>query len=149
MNISRWIERNASFAPTKSALRFEDRAYTYAALAERVERAAQVLKGQLGVGRGDRVAHVGYNSPEFLILLFACARLGAMLVPLNWRLAPPEHLYIFNDASVSALFLEQPFAHLVAPVQSALPHCRIIGLDFAPEAGTQFGELLATARGDS
>ncbi|MGQ0549028.1 MAG: class I adenylate-forming enzyme family protein [Armatimonadota bacterium] len=149
MNISHWIERNASFAPTKAALRFEGRVYTYAALAEQVERAAQVLKGDLGVGRGDRVAHVGYNSPEFLILLFACARLGAMLVPLNWRLAAAEHLYILNDASVSALFLEQPFAHLITPVRGALPHCRIIGLDLVPEAGVQFGDLLAHSRGDS
>jgi acyl-CoA synthetase (AMP-forming)/AMP-acid ligase II len=43
------------------------------------------------VKRGDCVAFLGYNSPEMLALLFSCARLGALFMPLNWRLAAPEH----------------------------------------------------------
>ncbi|MEM7346044.1 MAG: AMP-binding protein [Chloroflexota bacterium] len=103
MNIANWIERHAQFSPDKVALRFEGTATSYADFSAQIETAAQVLKWQLGVGRGDRVAHLGYNSPEMLHLLFACARLGAMLVPLNWRLATPEHLYILKDASIKAL----------------------------------------------
>lgn len=149
MNISHWIERNAAFTPNKIALRFEGQAYTYAELAGQIEAAARVLKWQLGVGRGDRVAHVGYNSPEFLILLFACARLGAMLAPLNWRLAVPEHLYILENASVKALFLEEEFAALIKPLREALPLCQMVGLDFIPAEGTALVDRLAQASGDS
>lgn len=149
MNIAHWIERNAGFSPHKVALRFEERAFTYAELAQQVETAAKVLKWQLGVGRGDRVAHLGYNSPEMLMLLFACARLGAMLVPLNWRLAVPEHLYILKDASVRALFLEEPFAGIIEPTREALPYCEIVGLEFTPTFGANFDTLRANANGDS
>jgi len=90
MDLSNWIERNADFRPDKVAIHFEGAAISYAELDARIKRLAQVLKHQLGIGRGDRVAHIGTNSPELLDLFFACARLGAMLVPLNWRLAPPE-----------------------------------------------------------
>ncbi len=149
MNIASWIERNADFSPNRVALRFEGRTTTYAELAQQVETAAKVLKWQLGVGRGDRVAHLGYNSPELLLLLFACARLGAMLVPLNWRLAVPEHLYILKDASVKALFLEEAFVNVIEPTREALPYCEVVGLEFAPESGANFDTLLVDANGDS
>ncbi|SVC23718.1 uncharacterized protein METZ01_LOCUS276572, partial [marine metagenome] len=64
-----------------------------------VQNTTGVLKNTHGVGCGDRIAYLGLNSPELLILLFACARLGAMLLPLNWRLAAPELAYILNNAA--------------------------------------------------
>lgn len=149
MNIARWIERHADFSPNKIALRFEGQTYTYAELAEQVEATARMLKWGLGVGRGDRVAHLGYNSPEFLMLLFACARLGAMLVPLNWRLAIPEHRYILQNASVKVFIVEEEFADRIISAQTALPHCHILGLGFTPKNGVQFKNLVATAQGDS
>jgi fatty-acyl-CoA synthase len=149
MTIAHWLERHAEFSPDKIALRFEGQSYTYAALAEQVEATARMLKWKLGVGRGDRVAHLGYNSPEFLCLLFACARLGAMLVPLNWRLASPEHRYILQNASVKAFIVEEAFADRIISVQTALPHCHIVGLGFSPKNGVQFKHLVATAQGDS
>ena len=60
----------------------------------RVDRLAAALARRLGIGRGERVAFLGYNSPLLLELLFACARLGAVLVPLNWRLTVAEHRHI-------------------------------------------------------
>ncbi|MGH6912591.1 MAG: AMP-binding protein, partial [Geminicoccales bacterium] len=80
MELSDWIERRADFTPDKPALRFEGRAISYRELAGRIGRLAAMLKRELGVGRGDRVAYLGLNSPEMLDLLFACARLGALLV---------------------------------------------------------------------
>ena len=62
--------------------------------AQRIAQAACALKSQLGIGRGDRIAVLATNHPDYLVLLYACARLGAMLVPLNWRLAGPELRYI-------------------------------------------------------
>ncbi|HVO15892.1 MAG TPA: AMP-binding protein, partial [Alphaproteobacteria bacterium] len=106
MDLSQWIERHADFQPDRPALLFEGNTITYADFDRRIRRLAAMLKGGLGVGRGDRVAHLGYNSPELLDLVFACARLGAMVVPLNWRLAAPEHLYILQNAAVSVVFAE-------------------------------------------
>ncbi len=75
------------------------RELSYAALAQRIAEAARALKSQLGVSRGDRVAILAANHPDYLVLLYACARLGAMLVPINWRLAVPEQVYILRDAA--------------------------------------------------
>ncbi len=149
MNIANWIDQHAAFSPQKIAIRFEGREITYAEMAREVETAAQVLKWELGVGRGDRIALLGYNSPEVLILLFACARLGAMMIPLNWRLAVPEHLYILNDASAKVLFVEESFADRVPPVLESMPRSQIVGLDYVPQVGTHWHDLRSQASGDS
>src|SRR5437764_1388835 len=85
------------------------------------------LRG-LGVAPGDRVALLATNSPEFLILLFACARIGAMLVPLNWRLAAPEHAYMLEDADADLLVYEAGFAEHVAMLAASRPSCRMLVL---------------------
>ena len=59
--------------------------------------------------KGDRVAWLGYNSPEMLVLLFALARVGAILVPLNWRLTAAEHKAILADCSPKRIFFDADF----------------------------------------
>src|SRR5688572_27062451 len=120
MDLSDLIDRNAAFAPDKPAIRFMDRAMSYADLANRIADTARALKS-LGVSRGDRVAVLATNHPDTLVLLYACARLGAMLVPLNWRLAVAEQLYILSDASAKALVVEQALAAVLAPLREAQP----------------------------
>ena len=71
-----------------------------------------------------------------------------MLVPLNWRLAVPEQLFILGDAEVGALFLEEAFAAVLAPLAAALPEARPVGLDFAPPGGLSFDALLASGSGE-
>ncbi|MCK6450644.1 MAG: long-chain fatty acid--CoA ligase [Alphaproteobacteria bacterium] len=124
MDLSTWIERHAAFQPRKVAIRFEDQAIDYAALAWRIGRCAGVLASS-GVGVGDRVAYLGLNRPEMIELAFACARLGAMLVPLNWRLAPPEHAYILDNAAPRLIVME---AALRAGLDSVLPAVKRIVL---------------------
>ncbi len=109
MDLSGLIDRNAAFAPDKPAIHFAGTTLTYAAFAARIAATARALKSQLGVGRGDRVAILSLNHPDYLVLLYACARLGAMLVPLNWRLAVPEQVFILSDASVKVLVVEKGF----------------------------------------
>jgi len=144
MDLSGLIDRNAAFAPDKSAIHFAGTTLTYASLAQRIAAAARALKSQLGVGRGDRVAILSLNHPDYLVLLYACARLGAMLVPLNWRLAVPEQVFILADASVKVLVVEKGFEGVVEPLRHALPDVRIVGLDFAPS----FDDLLGSGSGD-
>ena len=109
MDLSHWIERHARFTPRAAAIRFEGREIAYAELAERIHRAAAVLASE-GVRQGDAVACLGFNHPAALVLLFACARLGAMLAPLNWRLAAPELARVLADCPPRVLFVEQAFA---------------------------------------
>jgi fatty-acyl-CoA synthase len=144
MDLADLIDRNAAFAPDRSAIHFAGATLTYAAFSERIAAAARALKSQLGVGRGDRLAILSLNHPDYLVLLYACARLGAMLVPLNWRLAVPEQVFILSDASVKALVVEKGFAAVIAPLKAAVPDVRIVGLDFVPS----FDDLLASGNGD-
>src|SRR6202521_625869 len=116
MDIADVIERNAAFTPDKVALRYSGRSLTYAELASRIAGAARALKSELGIGRGDRVAILAANHPDYLVLLYASARLGAMLVPLNWRLAVPEQVFILADASVKALVVEEALADVLRPL---------------------------------
>jgi fatty-acyl-CoA synthase len=148
MDLSDLIDRHAAFTPDKTVIRFAGRTLTYAAFAARIAAAARALKSQLGIGRGDRVAILSTNHPDFLVLLYACARLGALLVPLNWRLAIPEQVFILSDVSVKALVVEEGFAAVTPPLLEALPDARVVGLDFAPAGGASFEQILAVGTGD-
>jgi fatty-acyl-CoA synthase len=148
MDLSDLIERNAAFTPDKPALVFEGESLGYAAFHALIEQAARALKSEFGVGRGDRVGIISLNRPDYLVLLYACARLGAMLVPLNWRLAVAEQLFILSDASVKLLVLERAFAGVLPALEKSLPGTDIVGLDFVPPQGSAFDALLTRARGD-
>ena len=147
MDLFGLIERNAAFAPDKPALRFEGKTWSYAAFAARIEQTARILKSELGVGQGDRIAILSLNRPDYLVLLYACARLGAILVPLNWRLAVAEQLFILSDAAAKVLVLEQAFAAVLPALEQALPDVAIVGFDFAPARGVRFETLLEQRSG--
>ncbi len=108
-DISVWIERHAARTPDRPAIVFEGATSSYRALAARIAFLAGVLAAR-GIVAGDRVALLATNHPDYLALLFACARLGAILVPLNWRLAPAEHGQIFSDAEPKLAIGERAFA---------------------------------------
>ncbi|HLZ05029.1 MAG TPA: long-chain-fatty-acid--CoA ligase [Bradyrhizobium sp.] len=148
MDLSGLIERNAAFAPDKPALHFEGGTLSYAAFAARIEQTARALKSELGVSPGDRIAILSLNRPDYLVLLYACARLGAILVPLNWRLAVAEQEFILSDAAANVLVLEQAFAAVLPALEKSLPETAVVGLDFVPGSGTAFDALLAQASGD-
>jgi fatty-acyl-CoA synthase len=149
MDLSDLIARNAAFTPHKPATVFEGEILSYRAFHERIETAAKALKTEFGVSRGDRVAILSLNRPDYLVLLYACARLGAMLVPLNWRLAAAEQMFILCDAAVKVLMLEQAFAEILPALGAALPDTRVVGLDFTPPPpGYAFDALLTQATGD-
>jgi fatty-acyl-CoA synthase len=152
MDLADLIDRNAAFTPDKAAIRFQGRVLSYATFVDRIAMAARALKSRLGVGRGDRVAILAANHSDYLVLLYACARLGAMLVPLNWRLAVPEQLFILSDASVKTLVVEEAFAAVIVPLKQALSDVHVVGLDFAPgdkaSSDLSFDGLLASGKGD-
>ncbi|MDE0256653.1 MAG: AMP-binding protein, partial [Rhodospirillaceae bacterium] len=108
-DISGWIAQRAGWAPDDTAIRFEGSGISYAALEERIGRTAGALAGDLDIGEGGRVAHLGVNAPEMIDLLFACARLGAIFVPLNGRLTVEEHLWQLRDCGADLLFVEPDY----------------------------------------
>lgn len=103
-----WIADNAGRTPDKIAIRFPGRDISYAALAALVERVAAALAAS-GVKRGDCVAFLGFNSTEMLALFFSCAKLGVLFMPLNWRLAAPEHKQLLEDCPPKVLIVEPGF----------------------------------------
>ena len=114
----------------------------------RIVATARALKSELGVGRGDRVAILAANHSDYLVLLYACARLGAMLVTLNWRLAIPEQLFILSDSGAKVLVVDKEFSGVVAQLATALPDIKVVGLDYSPDGLVSFDELLAAGSGD-
>jgi fatty-acyl-CoA synthase len=87
------------------ALRFQERDWNYADFWQRIELATRAL----AAGKGERIAWLGYNHPDMLALLFAAARLGAILVPLNWRLTAAEHATILRDCAPRLLYCDAAF----------------------------------------
>src|ERR1043166_9406429 len=125
MDLSDLIARNADFTPDKVALRFDGRSRSYAAFAGRIVGAARALKSELGIARGDRVAILAANHPDYLVLLYACARLGALLVPLKSQLgiARGDRVAILAANHPDYLVLLYACARLVAllvPLKSQL-----------------------------
>ena len=149
MNISRWIEHWAAFQPDKTAIFFGDGGtLSYGEMWARVRKMAALLRHGLGLRRGDRIAFLGYNSPEMLVLLFACARAGMILVPLNWRLAPPEHAFMLDNCGAAALFCEPGF---IATADAAVPppgRCRRISMAGAAGGWDDLDALLASVPED-
>jgi len=148
VNLSELIARNAAFNPGKPALVFEGEILSYAAFHARIVQTACALQSVCGVGSGDRIAILAMNRPDYLVLLYACAKLGAMLVPLNWRLALAEQMFMITDASVKLLLLERAFAEIMPTLARELPDVQTIGLDFSPLQGCSFNELLTRAAGN-
>jgi fatty-acyl-CoA synthase len=142
MNLSYWIERQADFVPEKCAIRFAGNDLSYAELAQRVNQLSDVLEKQLDVSHGDRVAYLGLNSPEIIVLLFACAKIGAVLMPLNWRLAEPEHIYMLKQAEPSAFFVEPEFFEHVEGMKPEIGSIALIAYGKTRDGWLSYDALL-------
>lgn len=122
-----WIGRWGKSFPDKEALVdvIGNRRYTYGQLSDDIHRMANFLRSQLGVGHGDRVACLSFNRAEYIKLFFAASRLGAILVPLNFRLAVNEFVYFLNDSAPRALFFDGEHQAVVEALKAKapVPHC--------------------------
>jgi len=118
--IDSWLKAHATHQPAHPALHFEGHTWTYRALSDWVEDLAVGLQYGLGLNQGDRVAYYGKNSDAEVALFFACARLGLIMVPLNWRLVPAELNYILADSGAKVLFHDDNFTDQVPAVLAGL-----------------------------
>ena len=124
-----WVARHAWRTPGKLALvdHPSGRRLTYSELDGRASRLAGLLAGW-GVGKGDRVAVLSPNRGEVFELQFACWRLGAVMVPVNWRLAVPEMQFIAGDCTPRVLLFDEELA--AAAGQLEVPRRVQFGAEF-------------------
>jgi acyl-CoA synthetase (AMP-forming)/AMP-acid ligase II len=115
----RWVRKQ----PEKLALRYNSRNYTYAMFNERVNRLANGLS-DLGIAKGDKVSLLLLNCNEILECYFALAKLGAVAVPLNFRLAGPELSYQINQSDSRALILGEAFLSVIQGIRGELSQVR-------------------------
>ena len=117
-----WIKRHAERTPGKLALvdAYSGQEWTYEALNGRANQFAAFLRDKLGVQQGDRVSLLAQNSGDYFVILFACAKIGAILNTLNWRLAAPELEYILNDCTPRTLIYEPEFAATVDALRATI-----------------------------
>ena len=113
INLSASISFHADRTPNRVAVIYQDRVITYGELSDRILRMAALLHAR-GIGRGDVVALFLKNSPAFLEIAFAASYLGAVFLPVNYRLAASEAEYILRDAGAKLLFVDHEFSAIQA-----------------------------------
>ncbi|ETR70666.1 MAG: AMP-dependent synthetase and ligase [Candidatus Magnetoglobus multicellularis str. Araruama] len=102
------IEKRVQMHPDKTAIYFEDESISYQRLLEGIYQCGHMLLKK-EIQKGDRVCAVMLNCVEFLELYFACAKIGAIFVPLNWRLVGPELEYQLIDCGARMLVFHDSF----------------------------------------
>jgi fatty-acyl-CoA synthase len=132
--VADWIAQAAARAPQGVAIRFGARDWSYAELDAETQQLASALAAS-GVRRGDCVALLDLNGPHSIALLFACAHLGALFLPLNWRLAVPEQQQMLVDCPPTVLFVGQAFLAQGASLAAARPEATPVALTGTPPAG--------------
>src|SRR5437588_89423 len=129
----RFLRYAAQQYPKRTAVVCGKERFTYAQFAERVARLAGALR-KAGVQPGDRVAFLSANCHRLLEAYYGVIEGGAVLLPLNIRLAPQELAYILNDAGTRVLFFQSHFLELVESFRPQLtPVKTFYSLDAAPE----------------
>ncbi len=116
-----WIAHHAGRRPNHLAIHDlqTGRKFTYADLDARIGRLAAALASR-GIAKGNRIALLAPNCAEYFELQFACGRLGAIMLPLNWRLTVPELEYILGDSSPKLLVHDKAFAAQASALSAAL-----------------------------
>jgi acyl-CoA synthetase (AMP-forming)/AMP-acid ligase II len=104
---------------------FEGRQSSFAEFDRNTSRAANALR-TLGIGKGDRIAYLGKNSDIYFELLFGAIKVGAVMAPVNWRLAGPEVAFIVEDCRAPVLFVGPEFVALVRGIRSQIPCVRTV-----------------------
>jgi fatty-acyl-CoA synthase len=140
--IGLFLQKRAQLEPDRTGLIFEGSATGYRAWSERAGCAAHAF-AHLGVAPGDRVGLLLENCPEFLDCFFALTLLGAIAVPLNWRLSPRELAYIAADADICALVSSAKFTSAIEEIADSLPADRLIAVGGTSVPGWRdYDELL-------
>jgi len=148
--INDFLRRAAKLYPNKTAIVDGDKRFTYAEFQARVNQLGHALLA-LGIAPGDRVCILSPNSHFFLESYYGVTQIGAILVPLNYRLVAADHEYIINHAGVKAVLVDHEYTSLVDEIRPRLTtveHWIVTGdgID-APDGWTSWEEMVARQPG--
>lgn len=148
MNTLDFLSISSAICPDRDCVVFEGKRYTFAEVNERSNRLANSL-ASLGVKKGDMVAILQVNCNQFLETYYAVAKLGAILVPLNFRAKEDELTYMLNNCGAVAVFVGDRYVGMVngmRPGLSTVKHC--ISIDAKQPEMHFYDELLASGSPD-
>ncbi|WP_027014409.1 class I adenylate-forming enzyme family protein [Comamonas composti] len=144
MNLLDAFDSAARKTPAKDFLRYQGASISYAHMQQRSRRAAAVLQAQ-GVGPGDRVALMCFNTPGFVDALFGAWRLGAAVVPVNHKLQGPELQYILAHSKAKVLVFDAALAAVAAATSHDCRHLVTESAGQPPAGVADWDALLASA----
>lgn len=145
-----WLAKQADMRGEKTALvdAAGGRRYSYADFHLRASRVAEFLRDEWRIQPGERVALLAHNSSDYFEILYGCAKIGAILVCLNWRLAVPELEFVMRDSTPVALIYDPPFAAQAAALRERMGLERVMTLAADALAGEwAYEPTLAQATG--
>ncbi len=157
MTVSKWMQMgtvlkmNAINYPDKLGCQDKGKSFTFKEWNERSCRLANALT-KLGIGHQDRFAILAYNRVEWLDIYVSCAKGGQVMVPLMFRLAPPDFEYIVNHSDSKAFIVEEPFVEAVNSIRDKLSIPKenyiYMGEGKAPDGYVHYEDFLASASPD-
>lgn len=147
VGIADLLRVNAIHFPDRICLLSDDHEFTFAETYQRVNAVASGLRRE-GVNRGSRVALFATDSIEYVEVLLACMKLGAVYVPLNYKLSRDELAALLNAAEAEVLFASHQYGNMVSDVRSEVPTLRLtIGIDFG-DLDLRYSDLLGSGGGE-
>lgn len=147
INIGEFLSKRSFLTPDREGLVCEKVRRTYRELNQRANRLANALKA-LGVGHGDRVGLLALNEPEFYDLYFGLGKIGAILVPVNYRLAGPEIQFILSDCSANIFIFGKEYQEIVDSIRKDIPANHLIAISEEPIEWAKSYETLIMAASD-
>jgi fatty-acyl-CoA synthase len=145
INIGDFLTRRSRLTPDREGLVCEGVRRTYKDLNDRANRLAHAMKA-LGIGHGDRVSILAFNEPEYYDMYFGLGKIGATLVPVNYRLAGPEIQYILSDCESKVLVFGPEYAEVVDSIRNDIPAKELIAISAdPPEWARSYETLIADA----
>jgi fatty-acyl-CoA synthase len=127
--ISYWIDKRAQITPTRMAVIGVDEQLTYLEMSRKINQTARMLADHFRIRKGDRIAILSSNNTEYILLLFAIAKLGGIAVPLNIRLTPKELAFQINDSGAKMLVVESEFKDTAEALLELTDLEVLLGLD--------------------
>src|SRR6266581_2298021 len=119
---------------------------TYAQFFDRCDRWSHVLQQRLGVGHGDRVAYIAPNTHAQLESFYAVPQLGAVLVPINYRLTPDDFSYIINHSGAKVVCAHSDYLEAVDSIRDQLPNVEhFVALEGARDGWFDYEAAVASA----
>ncbi|MDI6857899.1 MAG: long-chain-fatty-acid--CoA ligase [Dehalococcoidia bacterium] len=144
MNTAEFLQISSAVVPDREALVCGEQRITYMEMATRVNRLANALLSR-GVQQGTKVAVMALNSPQYVETYYACAKIGAVFVPLNYRAKREETVHMLNNSEASLLFVGERYVDLARSLQPETPGVKdLVCIDGRVDGMPAYDDLLAS-----